>query len=67
MIRVMQQRLHEMWQQPEALGDDALTWRERVQILDDQAEALVPEPVKDFKHGLGRYCTRRHCGPALVP
>lgn len=28
-IRIMQKRLHEMWQQPEALGDDALIRWER--------------------------------------
>jgi hypothetical protein len=31
----MQQRLDEVRQQPEALGDDALIQRERQQILDD--------------------------------
>jgi hypothetical protein len=61
MARIMQQRLHEVWQQPEALGDDALIRRERQQILDDQAEALAPEPVEGFKHGL-----RRAIDPPLV-
>src|SRR5262245_62716297 len=61
MARIMQQRLHEVWQQPEALGDDTLIRRERQQILYDQAEALAPEPVKGFKHDL-----RRAIDPPLV-
>src|SRR5262249_39337622 len=35
MTRIMQQRLHEVWQQPEALGDDASARRQLEQILDD--------------------------------
>jgi hypothetical protein len=49
MVRITQQRLHEVWQQAEALGDEALIRRERQQILDDQAEAFAPEPVKKFQ------------------
>jgi hypothetical protein len=44
MAPIKQQRLHEVRQQPEALGDDALIRRERQQILDDQAKALAPKP-----------------------
>src|SRR5258708_6810658 len=58
---MVEQRLDELRQQPEALNDDAFVWSKLQQVFDDEAEAFAPEPVKGFKHGL-----RRAIGPPLV-
>jgi hypothetical protein len=60
----MQQRLHEVRQQPETLGDDGLIRRERQQILNDQAEALAAEPVKGFSIVSGERLT--HLSSMLI-
>src|SRR5688500_7327463 len=43
-----EERLDEVWQQPEPLGDDAGLAREADEVFDDQAEALAPEPVESL-------------------
>jgi len=56
-----QQRLDQVRQQTEALRDHAIVHRQAQQVLDDQAEALAPEPVEGLEHRL-----RRPVHPALV-
>jgi hypothetical protein len=55
------ERLHEAWQQPEALDDYTRFPGEAEEVFDDQAEALALKPVERLKHGL-----RRSVHPSLV-
>jgi hypothetical protein len=46
-----EERLDEVWQQSEALGDHTRFLRQAKDVFDDHAEALSPEPVECLKHG----------------
>ena len=50
-----------MWQQSEPLDDETSRVSEAKHVFDDQVEALAPEPVECFEHGL-----RSAVHPSLV-
>jgi hypothetical protein len=45
-----EERLYEVWQEPEALGDHTRFLGQAKDVFDDHAEALSPEPVECLKH-----------------
>lgn len=50
----VEERRHEMRQQPKAFRDHRRVRRESEEVLDDQIEALAPEPVEGVEHRFGR-------------
>ena len=61
MTRLGEERLHEAWQQSEALDDHTRFPWEAEDVFNDHAEALAPEPVECLKHGF-----RGSVHPSLV-